>query len=214
MRRDQKLLYRRVRALPFCLQLQIFRRSHLAAALRRALASAFRLRGTELLLLVETKTREEAGLFRSATCRGCLALLLPCKDVGALMAALRVLSSALLRQPHCSDTDLSLLLNEYENEDLSGTRCVRLLEYINVEIFDFDRVVAVAPDYTVEDFSTYRGWRESILSSYSHGPFLCSFAAEAFVVRWKESFDPKHVVPDYGYMNLLTEFDLSPSWHR
>lgn len=95
-------------------------------------------------------------------------------------------------------TDLSDLLNEYKEADLQSRRCIRLFEYLNHELFDYDRIVLIFDKRDLQ---------------YHAMP--CSNAAELFYVRWHANFGYK-ILPEieatYGYANELTEHDLSDAW--
>lgn len=224
---DQKQgvgLYQRIRELPFPLQLLVFREAHLPLVLRHFLEKSFFIAPcrTKLLNLVVTRTREEAGLFKSAHCLTCVNMKLPSTSSGEIMASLKNFASVLLREPVSLEVSLGELLNEYDERSLRGRRCVRLLEYVGAELFDFDRIVAVTRSWKVMDYLEFElkpppppdpGHRHP----FDHGPFPDAFAAEAFCKRWHRAFlsrRKKYARPDYGYMTLLTETDLSPFWSR
>lgn len=223
---DQKeglLLYQRIRELPFPLQILIFREAHFPLVLRHFLEKGFyiALCRTKLLNLVVSRTREEAGLFKNAHCLTCVNMRLPSTHSGEVMASLKNFASVLLREPVNLEVSLGELLNEYDERGLRGRRCVRLLEYVGAELFDFDRIVAVTRNWRVMDYlefehkETQKQRPVNLGGDFDHGPFPDAFAAEAFCKRWHRTFLSRRktgVKPDYGYMNLLTELDLSPSW--
>ena len=134
------------------------------------------------------------------------------------MASLKNFSSVLLREPVNLEVSLEELLNEYDTRVLSGRRCVRLLEYVGAELYDFDRIVAVTQSWRVMDYLEFelkQSQRPTMADHFDHGPFPDAFAAEAFCKRWQRTFLSRrknYVKPDYGYMTLLTETDLSPFW--
>lgn len=218
-------IYHQIRNLPFHLQLLIFREAYFPLVLKHFLEKSFTLAPCRKKLsnLVVTRTREEAGLFRSAHCLTCVNMSFPCSRCGEIMASMKTFASILLREPVNLEINLDELLNEYDARGLSGRRCVRLLEYVGVEIFDFDRVVAVTRNWRVMDYYEFelnqsrkqRPTMADLGHPFDHGPFPDAFAAEAFCERWHRTFlsrRNKLVKPDFGYMNLLTETDLSPFW--
>lgn len=72
---------------------------------------------------------------------------------------------------------------------MRGTRCVRLFEYAAIDCFDFDH-------FKID----------------SHGDcFADSTQAEEFLKRWQQAFDVE-VDPVFGFMNELSEHDLSKNW--
>ena len=228
MSHDQKeggIFYRRIRELPFSLQLFIFSEAHVPLVLKHFLEKSFFIAPsrTELLNLVVTRTREEAGLFQNAHCLSCALMRLPSTRSGEVMASLKNFASVLLREPVSLEVSLGELLNEYDERGLQGRRCVRLLEYVGAELFDFDRIVAVTRNWKVMDYLEFelkqpeRPPPDPGHHPFDHGPFADAFAAEAFCKRWHRAFlsrRKKYARPDYGYMTLLTETDLSPFWSR
>lgn len=163
----------------------------------------FRLRS----LLIE-KTYDSIGLFPSATSMSTLLFDFapPVHNPSYFFLLLYHLADTLeqsiypRRQPlRATRTDLSDLLNEYDNADLEKQRCLRLFEYLNVEIFDYDRIALVRDPVDGEQHA-----------------MPCSVKAEEFYKRWYTRFgahrDDIKFSALYGYSNELTEHDVSASW--
>lgn len=156
-------------------------------------------------LLIE-KTYDSIGLFPTATSLSTLLIdfVPPERNPASLFLLLHHFADTLeqtlypRRQPlWATRTDLSDLLNEYEEGNLEKRRCLRLFEYLNVELFDYDRIVLVRDPKD--------GQRHAM---------PCSAKAEAFYKRWHARFGAPKIEFSafYGYSNELTEHDVSPSW--
>lgn len=154
-----------------------------------------------LIHLAVERNAFNAHLYRSGRGVRVHALQLPCGSRGVaawLRAIAAVMDRAMFRTtslPRAEVVNELTLLNEYTGGSLCGRRCVRLLEYIDHEAFDYDGTYdAVSP--------------RAIVPS--------SREAAGFIKRWVARFGLNREldlwVPQFGHLESLTERDLSASW--
>lgn len=181
--------------LPLDLRIAIRARAHPIRQLDHALRSAVaKVHGS---WAVVAQGHRACGLFRSHRSHWCSVYGIGhCATAQALFRMLHHLADSVLgawygTRPLRAKQYPSpeWVLREFSGGTLRGTRCVRLLEYINFDLFDYDCLYVMDAGDAIPD----------------------SLRAAAFLLRWKQSYD---VLPNlqYGCMNELTEKDVSESW--
>lgn len=80
------------------------------------------------------------------------------------------------------------VLREFDGSTLRGTRCVRLFEYINFDLFNYDCLHVMGDDAMPD-----------------------SRSAAEFLIRWERSFDVDADM-QFGCMNEITEKDVAETW--
>lgn len=181
--------------LPPDLRVAIRARAHPIRQLDHALRSAvLKVHGS---WVVVAQGHRACGLFRSHRSHWCCVHgVRQCATAQALFRMLHHLAESVLgawygtRPPRAKQyPSQEWVLKEFVGGSLRGTRCVRLLEYINFDLFDYDCLHVMDDGDAMPD----------------------SRCAAEFLLRWERSYD---VLPDlqYGCMNELTEKDVSKSW--